>query len=163
MRLLRLFAFALLFVAVGAPAQEGKSIVIGKAVARATVGKQANGAAFLTIENRGKGEDALVSASSPVASIVEIHTMQMEGDVMKMRALDQLPLKAGQTLEMKPGQGAHVMLIDLKEPLKAGQTFPLALEFRKAGKLSVTVEVTATGTAAKHDGKGSGAQAPRHD
>ncbi len=163
MRLLNLIAAALLFAAPGSHAQDGKSIVVSQAFARATVGTQPNGAAFLTIENRSKSDDALVGASSPAAAVVEIHTMQMEGDVMKMRALEQLPLKAGQTAQMKPGQGAHLMLIDLAQPLKVGQKFPVTLEFRKAGKLPVTVEVTATGTAGKHNGKDGGAQAHRHD
>ena len=68
---------------------QAQSIVIDKAVARATVGKMPNGAAFLQIENKG-ADDALLSGSSPASSRIEIHTMTMEGDVMKMRALDQL-------------------------------------------------------------------------
>ncbi len=129
-------------------AQETKSLQIDKAVARATVGKQANGAAFLQIDNKG-ADDALLSASSPAASRVEIHTMSMEGDVMKMRALPQLELKAGQKLEMKPGAGAHIMLMGLKKPLVAGDKFPLTLNFRKAGKVDTTVEVVDMGMSAK--------------
>ncbi len=129
-------------------AQETKSLQIEKAVARATVGKQANGAAFLQIDNKG-ADDVLLSASSPAASRVEIHTMSMEGDVMKMRALPQLDLKGGQKLEMKPGAGAHIMLMGLKKPLVAGDKFPLTLNFRKAGKVDTTVEVVDMGMSAK--------------
>lgn len=129
-------------------AQETKSLQIEKAIARATVGKQANGAAFLQIDNKG-ADDALLSASSPAASRVEIHTMSMEGDVMKMRALPQLDLKGGQKLEMKPGAGAHIMLLGLKKPLVAGDKFPLTLNFRKAGKIDTTVEVVDMGMSAK--------------
>lgn len=155
MKLFRHLAIALmLFATTGAQAQQGSPIVIGKAVARATVGKQPNGAAFLQIENRGKTDDVLLSASSPAAAKVEIHTMRMEGDVMKMRALEQLPVKAGQTLEMKPGQGHHLMLIGLKQPLKAGEKIALTLEFRQAGKLPVTVEVAAMGMPKPADGAG---------
>ena len=145
MTLLRTLAVALLLASSSAPAQEGSPIVVGKSVARATVGKQANGAAFLQIDNRSKTDDALVSASSPAAARVEIHTMSMDGNVMKMRALDQLELKAGQKLEMKPGSGAHLMLMGLKKPLTVGDKFPLTLNFRKAGKMEVTVEVAAMG------------------
>ncbi len=129
-------------------AQETKSLQIEKAIARATVGKQANGAAFLQIDNKG-ADDALLSASSPAASRVEIHTMSMEGDVMKMRALPQLDLKGGQKLEMKPGAGAHIMLLGLKKPLVAGDKFPLTLNFRKAGKIDTTVEVIDMSMSAK--------------
>lgn len=130
----------LLLLAAGTLHAQDKTIVVGKAVARATVGKMPNGAAFVQLENRG-GDDALLSASSPAANKVEIHTMSMEGDVMKMRALDQLEVKAGQKLEMKPGSGVHLMLMGLKKPLAAGDKFLLTLNFRKAGKLETTVEV----------------------
>jgi copper(I)-binding protein len=119
---------------------QAQSIVIDKAVARATVGKMPNGAAFLQIENKG-ADDALLSGSSPASSRIEIHTMSMEGDVMKMRALDQLELKSGQRVEMKPGSGIHIMLMGLKKPLAVGEKFPLTLNFRKAGKIETTVEV----------------------
>lgn len=109
------------------------------AFARATVGKQANGAAYLQLS--AKGDDTLVSASAPVAAKVEIHTMSMDGDVMKMRALGKLDIKAGEKVNMQPGSGAHVMLMGLKQPLKAGESFPLTLNFRKAGKVTVDVTV----------------------
>lgn len=141
MNFLRLLSLSLLLFAGASHAQ---SIVIEKAVARATVGKMPNGAAFLQIENKG-ADDVLLSGSSPAAAKVEIHTMSMDGNVMKMRALDQLELKAGQKLEMKPGSGAHLMLMGLKKPLAVGDKFPLTLNFRKAGKMEVTVEVAAMG------------------
>lgn len=141
MNFLRLLSLSLLLFAGASHAQ---SIVIEKAVARATVGKMPNGAAFLQIENKG-ADDVLLSGSSAAAAKVEIHTMSMDGNVMKMRALDQLELKAGQKLEMKPGSGAHLMLMGLKKPLAVGDKFPLTLNFRKAGKMDVTVEVAAMG------------------
>lgn len=119
---------------------QAQTIVVDKAVARATVGKMPNGAAFLHIENKG-ADDVLLSGSSPAASRVEIHTMSMEGDVMKMRSLEQLELKSGQRIAMKPGSGVHIMLMGLKKPLVVGETFPLTLNFRKAGKVESTVEV----------------------
>lgn len=149
MTLLRAFALILLFFTGASHAQ---SIVIDKAVARATVGKMPNGAAFLQIENKG-ADDVLLSGSSPASSKVEIHTMSMEGNVMKMRALDQLELKAGQKIDMKPGSGVHIMLIGLKKPLAAGDKFPLTLNFRKAGKIDATVEVAEMGMPMK---KGDG-------
>ncbi len=142
--LARYIVLPLLLSTASLHAEDAKSVQIDKAVARATVGKQANGAAFLQIENKGT-DDVLLSASSPVAAKVEIHMMSMEGDVMKMRALPQLELKSGKKLEMKPGNGPHIMLMGLKKPLVAGDKFPLTLNFRKAGKIDTTVDVADMG------------------
>jgi copper(I)-binding protein len=114
---------------------------IGHPYARATVPHQPTGGAYLTIENRGKDGERLVSAASPVAKSVEIHTMSMEGNVMKMRAVPALEIKPGDKVEMQPGHGYHIMLLGLKQALKAGEQFPLTLNFEKAGKLEVSVKV----------------------
>ena len=119
---------------------QAQSIVIDKAVARATVGKMPNGAAFLQIENKG-ADDALLSGSSPASLRIEIHTMSMEGDVMKMRALDQLELKSGQRIEMKPGSGIHIMLMGLKKPLPDGSSVPLKLIVEDAQKKQSTLDI----------------------
>jgi periplasmic copper chaperone A len=85
----------------------------------------------------------LVSASSAVAAVVEIHEMSMEGDVMRMRALPKgLALPAGQLVELKPG-GYHLMLMDLKQPLKTGDTVAVTLVFEGADKKRETVEIQA--------------------
>ncbi len=160
--LVRYIALPLLLASGLLHAQDTKSIQIDKAVARATVGKQANGAAFLQIENKG-ADDALLSASSPVASKVEIHTMTMEGDVMKMRALPQVELNAGQKLDMKPGSGVHLMLMGLKKPLAVGDKFALTLVFRKAGKLEATVEVADPGMPTKKNDGGDMHHHHHHD
>jgi copper(I)-binding protein len=73
----------------------------------------------------------LVGASSPAAGIVELHQMKMDGDVMKMRAVDALELPVGQAVELKPG-GYHLMLMDLKLPFKPDARIPLTLRFRDA-------------------------------
>jgi len=84
----------------------------------------------------------LVSASSPVAGVVEVHEMAMDGNVMKMRAVPSLELPAGKTVELKPG-GYHVMLMDLKQELKAGDSVPLTLVIEGAGGKRETVELKA--------------------
>ncbi len=126
-----------------ASAQETKlnDLTIEKAYARATVPNQPAGAAYLLIENKGKAADKLTGASSPVAKSVEIHTMTMDGNVMKMREVGQIELKPSAKLEMKPGEGYHLMLMGLRQPLKAGDTFPMTLTFEKAGKAEVKVTV----------------------
>jgi hypothetical protein len=107
---------------------------------RGTVAGQKATGAFMQLKS--PADTALVDAASPVAKIVEIHEMKMEGGMMKMRAVDKLPLPAGKAVELKPG-GYHVMLMDLVQPLKEGDTVPLKLSFEdKAGKKQ-TVEVKA--------------------
>ncbi|MFN3076562.1 MAG: copper chaperone PCu(A)C [Alphaproteobacteria bacterium] len=124
-------------------------LVIGPSWARATPGAAANGAAFLTIADKGKTADKLIRAASPVAGTVELHTHVHEGGVMKMRPVPGIDIAPGATVEMKPG-GLHVMLIGLKAPLKEGETFPLALTFEKAGEVRVEVMVKGIGEGA-HD------------
>ncbi len=134
---------------VSAHGTHASNIHVEQAQARASVGNQSNGAAFLTIENQGKADDALQSVAAPIADKVEIHMMTMDGDVMRMRSVERLEIKAGEKIEMKPGQGYHIMLIGLKKPLKAGENFPMQLSFRKAGKVRVAVTVMEAGTSPK--------------
>lgn len=94
---------------------------------------------YLKLANKGAA-DRLLSARAPVADTTEIHSMTMEGNVMKMRQVDAIELPAGRTVELKPG-GYHLMLMGLKAPLKAGDQFPLTLKFEKAGEVAVTVKV----------------------
>ena len=106
-------------------------------------------AAYLTIENSGSEPDRLVGASSPAAKTVEIHEMVDDGGTMRMRPLaDGLAIPANATTTLEPG-GYHIMLIDLKAPLKAGDRFPLDLTFEKAGRRQVEV-VVGTAPAAGH-------------
>lgn len=111
--------------------------------ARATVPQQQSAGAYLTLENRGKEGDRLVSASTPVAKSVEIHTMAMDGNVMRMREVDAIELKPAAKVVMNPGEGYHLMLMGLQRTLKAGERFPLTLQFEKAGKVEVSVPVEA--------------------
>ena len=85
-------------------------------------------------------DDRLVSASSPICERVEIHTMKEENGVMRMRKLDGLDLPADKIVALE-ATGNHIMLIGLKEPLKAGTDFKLTLEFAKAKPATVTVPV----------------------
>ena len=115
---------------------------------RGTVAEQKATGAFMQLTSAQGGK--LVSASSPAAGVVEIHEMKMEGSTMKMGAIAGLDLPAGKAVELKPG-GYHVMLMDLKSPLAAGQTVDLALVVEgKDGKketLRVKAPVHALGAA----------------
>lgn len=110
--------------------------------ARASVA--ANGAAYMTIRTSGAEADRLIGAASPVATTVELHTHLVEGDVMRMRPVKAIEVNVGEPAVLQPG-GLHVMLIGLKAPLKAGDSFPLTLTFEKAGTVTVDVAVTAPG------------------
>jgi len=154
--------FSLLLIAsTQAQAVKAGDLVIEHAHARATKGNMPNSASFLQIINKGKADDALLSASAAIAERVELHTMSMEGDVMKMRAVDSVDLKAENTISMKPGQGHHVMLFGLKKPLKAGDKFPMTLNFRKAGAVEVSVEVMDIAAHGNH-GSGHGHEEHKH-
>lgn len=98
------------------------------------------GAAFLAIANKGALTDRLLSAASPAAEKVELHTHVMDGNVMRMRAVDAIEIAAGGTVKLEPG-GLHVMLFGLKQQLVVGQTFPLTLRFERAGEIVVDVQV----------------------
>ncbi|HSW22120.1 MAG TPA: copper chaperone PCu(A)C [Burkholderiaceae bacterium] len=91
---------------------------------RGTVEQQKASGAFMQITSAGGGK--LLSVSSPVAGVTEVHEMAMEGTTMRMRAVGSLELPAGKAVELKPG-GYHVMLMDLKQQLKAGDAVPLTL------------------------------------
>lgn len=96
---------------------------------------------FLTVENGGSADDRLVEVKSPVAGHVEIHEMSMENDIMKMRELkDGLPVKAGEKVELAPG-GFHLMFMDMKNPIAAGETVPVTFVFEKAGIVEAVLPV----------------------
>ncbi len=122
---------------------------------RGTVPQQKATGAFMKIES--KEPVSLVSASSPAAGVAEVHEMAMEKDVMKMRPVKKLDVAPGKPIELKPG-GYHVMLMDLKQPLKAGETVPITLTFEKADKSRQTVDVKAEVRALG----ATGAAAPAH-
>ena len=107
---------------------------------RTTVPQQTTTAAYMTITSLKGGK--LVDASSPVAASAEVHEMKMDGDMMKMRSVDALPLPVGQPVQLKPN-GYHMMLMGLKAPLKAGDVVPIRLVVEDAKGQRQTVDVKA--------------------
>jgi copper(I)-binding protein len=150
----RTLAYAVVLAAVvAAPAraQEVKAgdLVITQGWSRATPGGAKIGSGYLTIENKGATADRLIASSADVAGKAEVHEMAMNNGVMTMRPLDKgLTIEPGKTVKLAPG-GSHLMLVDLKNPLKQGDKVPLTLEFEKAGKVNLSLDV-----------QGIGAQAP---
>lgn len=107
--------------------------------ARATAPGQKAAGGFMKIENKGAA-DQLVSASSPVAGEMQLHTMAMDGNVMRMREVKTIDVPANGSVELKPG-GLHLMFMDIKTPLKAGEAVPVKLKFQKAGEVEIKVPV----------------------
>lgn len=107
------------------------------------------GVAYFTVTNNGDADDVLLSAESPISDTVEIHTHVKEGDLMKMRQLDDLTIAAHSAQKLAPG-GLHLMLMGLKEVPAEGTKFPVTLHFKEAGKVEIEVAVDAEPTAAEH-------------
>ena len=124
------------------PAQaEDAPIVASDAWARPTLKGTHTGAVYLTLTNRGDAADRLIALSTPVAERAELHRDVMTKGVMSMEPVPDLALAAGASLAIAPGH-YHVMLIGVRAPLAAGQSFPLTLTFDKAGPIEVSVTVT---------------------
>ncbi len=104
----------------------------------ATVGA----AYFAALENTGTKPDKLLHAVTPRAASVEMHTMSVDAQgVMRMREVDAIELAPKAAIRMRPGMGFHLMLVGLKQPLKEGDTFPMSLQFERAGRVEVKVVV----------------------
>lgn len=146
-----LSALALMWAAGAAHAQ----VTIGDPWVRATVAQQKATGMFAQVTSAQGGK--LVAASSPVASVVEIHEMAMENNVMKMRAVPGLELPAGKAVELKPG-GYHVMLMGLKQQVKEGEVVPVTLvvEGKDGKRESVEVKAPVRALAAQHGGQPQG-------
>jgi periplasmic copper chaperone A len=105
-----------------------------------------NGAAYIrSIANKSDIPDQLISASTPAAGSVEIHTMKMDGDIMRMREIGTLPLPANTETFLRHDErganGYHLMLMKLVKPLNEGDRFPMTLKFEKAGVVEVVIVV----------------------
>ena len=128
----------------------GAQTTVTDAWIRGTVAQQKASGLFARLTSAQGAR--LVSVSTPVAGLVEIHEMSMAGDMMKMRALPNgLVLPAGKAVELKPG-GYHVMLMDLKQQLKAGDTVTVTWVLEGADKKRETVEVKVPVKAQASDG-----------
>lgn len=137
------FSAAIILFCSAAAAHEFKvgDIHVGHPYARTTVPGQPSGGVYLSLENKGKKADKLVAASSPAAKTVEIHTMSMDGNIMRMREVSHIEVAPAAKVDMQPGSGYHIMLMGLTAPLKTGDRVPMTLTFEKAGKVDVQVNV----------------------
>jgi periplasmic copper chaperone A len=121
------------------------SVRLDHPYAAPTVASASNGAVyFREIRNNGDKADALISARSPAAKVVEIHRTNLQEGVMRMRHIPELELAPGQVAAARHDAregGVHLMLIGVTKPLIEGETFPLTLKFRLAGEVEVKVVV----------------------
>ncbi len=146
---LRVLALGAFLAACGSVASahdyEVGDLTIDHPWSRATPKAAPVGAGYLTIVNKGKTADRLVSASSAISAKVEIHEMAVIDGVMRMRGLDDgIAVPAGGKVEFKPG-GYHIMFIGLKQPIAKDATFKGSLTFEKAGTVAVDFKVEAMG------------------
>jgi copper(I)-binding protein len=115
-------------------------VTVTDAWVRATVPQQKATGAFMQLKSAQ--DRKLVSASSPLTPVVEVHEMRMQGDVMQMRQVPAIELPAGKAVDLKPG-GYHVMLLELKQQVKSGDSVPLTLVIEGPDGKRESVEVKA--------------------
>src|SRR6266481_5300189 len=141
------------FLAAPALAQEVKAgdLVITQAWSRATPSGAKIAGGYLTIENKGTAPDRLLGGSGDIAGKIEVHEMAMNTGVMTMRPLDKgVTIEPGKTVKLAPG-GYHLMIMDLKTPFKQGDKVPVTLQFEKAGKVTLSLDVQGVGAQAPAD------------
>lgn len=123
---------------------------------RETAAGQTVGGGFMTIANDGTRDDRLLSGASPVAAEVQLHTMTMDGGVMRMRQVtDGIAIPAKGSVALKPG-GYHIMFMGLKRQLRQGERFPVTLRFARAGAVTVRFAVQPVGSTGPMEGGHAG-------
>jgi hypothetical protein len=138
-------------------------LIISQPWTRATAGGAKVGGGYLTIENKGAAADKLVGGSTDAAGKLEVHQMSVSNGVMKMHQVEGgLAIAPGKTVKLAPG-GYHLMLVDLKHPFKQGEKVPVTLEFEKAGKVAVSLDVQGIGARAPTAPAGGAMTDHQHD
>jgi periplasmic copper chaperone A len=115
-------------------------VEIDKPWIRATAPGAKTAAGYMTIRNKSAQPDRLVGGSSPLAAKLETHVHVKDGEILRMREVKSYDVPANGSFELRPG-GAHLMLVDLKRPLKGGEKVPVALKFERSGEVKVDFEV----------------------
>jgi periplasmic copper chaperone A len=138
-------------------------LAISQAWSRATPGGAKVASGYLTIKNNGPAADRLIGGSTDAAAKVEVHEMTTKDGVMTMREIDHgLPIAPGATVKLAPG-GFHLMLVDVKKPLKQGDTVTVTLNFEKAGKKEVRLSVLGVGAKGSDDSSAAPGTSMDHD
>ena len=129
-----------LMVSLGALAGAADSVTVQDPYVRLAPPNAPATGAFMVIRNGGDKDVKVVSASNPASKMTELHTHLNEGGVMKMRPVPAIDIKAKGEAVLKPG-GLHVMLIDLKAPMKEGDIVPITLSFDDGSSKQVDAKV----------------------
>jgi copper(I)-binding protein len=124
-------------------------VTVENAWSRATPPGARVGAGYMVLHNKAAAADRLVGASSPAAARVETHVIEKQGEILRMREVKGYEVPAKGSFELKPG-GPHLMLVDIKAPLKAGDRVPVTLKFEKAGEVAVELRVERLGATPAH-------------
>lgn len=146
----KLAVIALLLLT-GAASAGAERVSVDDAWIRATVPGQKVAGAYMAIRTDFDGQ--LVAVASPRAARTEIHEMRMDGQIMRMRPVSAVPLTADKTTELKPG-GLHIMLVNLAQPIRAGEKIPLELVIERDGKrarVPVMAEARSAVPVSRHD------------
>ncbi len=158
---MRSLSSLLLALVLSSPAMAASGLNVQNVWTRATAPKQPAAGVYMDLS--ADAPVSLIGGASPVAERVELHTMAMDKGVMVMRRVNEIPVKPGQPVQLKPG-GLHVMLIGLKSPLKPGESVPLTLQVRDAQgrvqELALQAEVRRAGDTPA--GTGAGGMHPYH-
>jgi copper(I)-binding protein len=145
-----LLAVLLAIGAIAGAAAQSTTVEVQHPWARATPAGAKTAALYMTLVNHGPADDRLLSVTTPVAGKAEVHSTTTENGVTRMRPAGALTVAPGIPTELKPG-GYHVMLMDLKAPLVAGQSVSLTLTFEKAGQVNATAAVEKAGASGPGD------------
>ncbi|HUK07355.1 MAG TPA: copper chaperone PCu(A)C [Stellaceae bacterium] len=145
-----LFAGLLVIGALAGATAQSTGVEVQHAWARATPAGAKTAALYMTLVNHGPADDRLLSVTTPAAGKAEVHSTTTENGVTRMRPAGALTVTPGTPTELKPG-GYHVMLMDLKAPLVAGQSVTLSLTFEKAGTVNATASVEKAGSMGPSD------------
>jgi periplasmic copper chaperone A len=140
---MRLWIGALLVISLPAFGQ----VEVSDAWMRATAPGQKTAAGYMVIHNKSAQPERLVGGSSQAAAKLETHVSIKDGDIMRMREVKGYDIPAEGSFELKPN-GSHLMLVDLKRPLKEGDKVPVVLKFEKSGEVKVDFEVRPLGASA---------------
>lgn len=134
-----------------AQAHEEVGLLTSDGWVRASLGAGKTTAAYIILDNSHGPSDVLLSVHTPIATAAEIHTMTMEGDIMRMRRMETAPLPNGEKLEFQPG-GMHLMLIGLTSKVQAGDDVPVTFVFEKMGEKTIVLKALKKAPTVAHSG-----------
>ncbi len=141
--------------------KRNEKIEVEDAWVRSVPSSSRHTAAYMVLQNHGSMDDRLLSAHSDIVQVVELHEVVMIGKLMSMRPVEYFPIPALGSTELKPG-GYHLMLINLKRVLKAGEHVSLTLKFQHAGDLTLLVKVQSEKMEQSHSEKGHDSSQKEH-